>query len=282
MDENKRYKLFKLFLIFTILNILGIILYENLEKTNWVRRKPEFYIEGIKIKDNVENEKLNDNKDRESESISETDSKKNKAIKTDEMKVLIIGDSNAYLMSKNKDYYKKKYEVPVYWLAESGAKADFISKQLDVTVGQFMPQYVENSLTKNMQVSLLNEIKEKDITDVAVMLGVNSLEESSAKNLSKRLITLSKNANVRVYYVALLPYVDKSEYKIKNNDIINFNRLMKENLSESKIAYIDSYSMVTSLEGYENETTDGLHYSGVIYDKILDKIMDNIMQNNKK
>ena len=55
MDENKRYKLFKLFLIFTILNILGIILYENLGKTNWVRRKPEFYIEGIKIKDNVEN-----------------------------------------------------------------------------------------------------------------------------------------------------------------------------------------------------------------------------------
>ena len=246
MDENKRYKLFKLFLIFTILNILGIILYENLGKTNWVRRKPEFYIEGIKIKDNVGNEKLNDNKGRESESISKTDSKKNKAIKTDEMKVLIIGDSNAYLMSKNKDYYKKKYEVPVYWLAESGAKADFISKQLDVTVGQFMPQYVENSLTKNMHVSLLNEIKEKDITDVAVMLGVNSLEESSAKNLSKRLITLSKNANVRVYYVALLPYVDKSEYKIKNNDIINFNRLMKENLSESKIAYIDSYSMVAS------------------------------------
>ena len=72
MDENKRYKLFKLFLTFTILNILGIILYENLGKTNWVRRKPEFYIEGIKIKDNVENEKLNDNKGRESESRNES------------------------------------------------------------------------------------------------------------------------------------------------------------------------------------------------------------------
>lgn len=277
MNDNKRYRLFKLFLIFTILNILGIILYENIGKTNWFRKKPEFYVEGIKPED----KELEDNsKSQMKEVTGELKSGNGKTIKINERKILIIGDSNVYLMSKNKVYYNKKYEVPIYWLAESGAKADFISEKLNINLGKFMPQYIENSLTKNVQISLPNEIKEKGITDAVILLGVNSLGELSAKNLSKRLISLSESGKVRIHYVSLLPYVDKSKYKIKNKDIISFNKFVKEKLSESKINYIDVYDLITSTEGYKNETADGLHYSKVIYDKVLEKIMDSLMQNN--
>jgi len=281
MDDNKRYKLFKLFLIFTILNVFGLFLYENISENGLFRKRPEFYIESIKLEDKSENDISKTFGNKSSKGI-------NGQIKTDgakyekvvERKILIIGDSNVYLMSQNEEYYKSKYKDDIYWLAESGANTEFIAENLTVSFGKFNAKYVTNSFGKDKDISLVDEIRENGITDVVVLLGVNSLKEDSAKVLCDRLTKLDELSKTKTYYVSVLPYVNKSKYKIQNKEIIKFNEIMKEGLSSGRISYINAYGLLTATEEYKNETTDGLHYSSIIYDKIFEEIISSIMQNS--
>lgn len=268
MDENKRYRLFKLFLIFTILNIFGIFVYENISQSGLFKKRPEFYIESIKPEPEGESEGENENNNEIEGS--------HKAAANDilpERKILFIGDSNIYLMSQNSNYYNKKYGDKIYWVAESGATVNFIEKDNKIAVGKFMPEYVSNTLTKTKIIDLKAEIKSNKITDIAVLLGTNSLGNDSAKDLSEKLINLSKESVARVYCVSLLPYVDKSKYEINDDDIIKFNSRVKEKLMNSLVKYLDIYTLVKSIKGYKNETEDGLHYNRAIYDKVFDEIM---------
>ena len=281
MDDNQRYKLFKLFLIFTILNLFGIFLYENISESRLLRKRPEFYIESIKPERVSVDEEHKASDDGASVSkkddVKADDTKKGKKA---ERKILIIGDSNAYLMSQNEEYYKGKYKSSIYWLAESGVGTEFIDNNLAVSFGELKSKYAKNSLGKAKKIFLLDEIKEKGITDIAVMLGVNSLKTDSANSLCDIMLKLNELSGSEVYYISVLPYVDKSRYKIQNKNIIKFNNIMKKRLDVSKINYVDAYGLLTETEEYKKETADGLHYSTMIYDRILDKIMNSLVQNN--
>ena len=259
MNENKRYKLFKLILIITILNVFGIFLYENVVGTGLFKGKPEFYIETIKHegKSGTMNETNGDG-------ISSYVSGDKSGNHGDA--VLIIGDSNIYLMSRNK--------------RESGAGAGLIGDDLVVKLGLINPDYTENSLTTADKTDVLKEIREKSIGNIVVMLGVNSLGDGYAKDLSGKLKKISETTGAKVSYISILPYIDKSKYHISLADILKFNSLMKDELKDTNIRYIDAYAIVESIEGYKNETSDGLHYSKKIYDNLFDKIIKIIVENN--
>lgn len=197
-----------------------------------------------------------------------------------ERKVLIIGDSNAYLMSRNEEYYKNRYKNSIYWLAESGASIEFINEDLTVNVGRFNKKYAKNSLVKAKEISIKDEVVKKGITDIVVLLGVNSLGKTAAETLCHRLIKLDEISGVEVHYVSVLPYVNKDRYKLDNNDIIKFNDIMRKKLVLNNVSYIDAYGLLVGTDGYEDETTDGIHYSQGIYTKIFEKIMGDIVQNN--
>lgn len=281
MDDNKRYRLFKLFLAFTILNIFGIFLYENASENGLFRKKPEFYIEFIKSGSNAEEK--NSKAGTEALPENKSDAAKLTGSKDDDMrerKVLIIGDSNAYLMSRNEEYYKNRYKNSIYWLAESGASIEFINEDLTVSVGRFNKKYAKNSLVKAKEISIKDEVVKKGITDIVVLLGVNSLGKTAAETLCHRLIKLDEISGAEVHYVSVLPYVNKDRYKLDNNDIIKFNDIMRKKLELNNVSYIDAYGLLAGTDGYENETTDGIHYSQGIYTKIFEKIMGDIVQNN--
>lgn len=273
MNENKRYKLFKLILIITILNVFGIFLYENVVGTGLFKGKPEFYIETIKHegKSGTMNETNGDG-------ISSYVSGDKPGNQGDA--VLIIGDSNIYLMSRNKREYEKKYDRKVYWVAESGAGAGLIGDDLVVKLGLVNPDYTENSLTTADKTDVLKEIREKSIGNIVVMLGVNSLGDGYAKDLSGKLKKISETTGAKVSYISILPYIDKSKYHISLADILKFNSLMKDELKDTNIRYVDAYAIVEGIEGYKNETSDGLHYSKKIYDNLFDKIIKLIVENN--
>lgn len=278
MDDNKRYKLFKLILIFTILNVFGIFLYENIYEKGLFRKRPEFYVESVKS----EPSKTEISK-KTGGSILKNEGEQTEVArdeKSAERKILIIGDSNVYLMSQNDEYYKRKYKNNIYWLAESGVTTEFIDENLKVSFGKLNTNYAKNSLSKAKEISLLDEIGGKEITDIVVLLGVNSLEEPYAKSLCDKLIKLKELSKAEVYYVSVLPYVNKARYKINNVDIVKFNNTMKNRLASGGINYVDAYGLLTGTEEYKSETTDGLHYSSKIYDKILEKIMASLVQNN--
>lgn len=278
MDDNKRYKLFKLILIFTILNVFGIFLYENIYEKGLFRKRPEFYVESVKS----EPSKTEISK-KTGGSILKNEGEQTEVArdeKSAERKILIIGDSNVYLMSQNDEYYKRKYKNNIYWLAESGVTTEFIDENLKVSFGKLNTNYAKNSLSKAKEISLLDEIGGKEITDIVVLLGVNSLEEPYAKSLCDKLIKLKELSKAEVYYVSVLPYVNKARYKINSVDIVKFNNAMKKRLALSGIDYIDAYGLLTETDEYKSETTDGIHYSSIIYDKIFEKIMTGLVQNN--
>ena len=278
MDDNKRYKLFKLILIFTILNVFGIFLYENIYEKGLFRKRPEFYVESVKS----EPSKTEISK-KTGGSILKNEGEQTEVArdeKSAERKILIIGDSNVYLMSQNDEYYKRKYKNNIYWLAESGVTTEFIDENLKVSFGKLNTNYAKNSLSKAKEISLLDEIGGKEITDIVVLLGVNSLEEPYAKSLCDKLIKLKELSKTEVYYVSVLPYVNKARYKINSVDIVKFNNVMKKGLTLSGINYVDAYGLLTETDEYKSETTDGLHYSPIIYDKIFEKIMTGLVQNN--
>ena len=149
-----------------------------------------------------------------------------------------------------------------------------------VSFGKLNTNYAKNSLSKAKEISLLDEIGGKEITDIVVLLGVNSLEEPYAKSLCDKLIKLKELSKAEVYYVSVLPYVNKARYKINSVDIVKFNNAMKKRLALSGIDYIDAYGLLTETDEYKSETTDGIHYSSIIYDKIFEKIMTGLVQNN--
>ena len=278
MDDNKRYKLFKLILIFTILNVFGIFLYENIYEKRLFRKRPEFYVESIKS----EPSKTEISK-KTGSSILKNEGEHTEVARDEKSavrKILFIGDSNVYLMSQNDEYYKSKYKNNIYWLAESGVTTEFIDENLKVSFGKLNTNYAKNSLSKAKEISLLDEIGGKEITDIVVLLGVNSLEEPYAKSLCDKLIKLKELSKAEVYYVSVLPYVNKARYKINSVDIVKFNNVMKKGLTLSGINYVDAYGLLTETEEYKSETTDGLHYSSIIYDKIFEKIMTGLVQNN--
>ena len=278
MDDNKRYKLFKLILIFTILNVFGIFLYENIYEKGLLRKRPEFYVESIKS----EPSKTEISK-KTGSSILKGGGEQPEVVRDEkpaERKMLIIGDSNVYLMSQNDEYYKRKYKNNIYWLAESGVTTEFIDENLKVSFGKLNTNYAKNSLSKAKEISLLDEIGGKEITDIVVLLGVNSLEEPYAKSLCDKLIKLKELSKAEVYYVSVLPYVNKARYKINSVDIVKFNNVMKKGLTLSGINYVDAYGLLTETDEYKSETTDGIHYSSIIYDKIFEKIMTGLVQNN--
>lgn len=278
MDDNKRYKLFKLILIFTILNVFGIFLYENIYEKGLFRKRPEFYVESVKS----EPSKTEISK-KTGGSILKNEGEQTEVArdeKSAERKILIIGDSNVYLMSQNDEYYKRKYKNNIYWLAESGVTTEFIDENLKVSFGKLNTNYAKNSLSKAKEISLLDEIGGKEITDIVVLLGVNSLEEPYAKSLCDKLIKLKELSKAEVYYVSVLPYVNKARYKINSVDIVKFNNAMKKRLALSGIDYVDAYGLLTETDEYKSETTDGIHYSSIIYDKIFEKIMTGLVQNN--
>ena len=229
MDDNKRYKLFKLILIFTILNVFGIFLYENIYEKGLFRKRPEFYVESVKSKPS----KTEISK-KTGSSILKNEGEQTEVArdeKSAERKILIIGDSNVYLMSQNDEYYKRKYKNNIYWLAESGVTTEFIDENLKVSFGKLNTNYAKNSLSKAKEISLLDEIGGKEITDIVVLLGVNSLEEPYAKSLCDKLIKLKELSKTEVYYVSVLPYVNKARYKINSVDIVKFNNVMKRGLT---------------------------------------------------
>ena len=131
MNENKRYKLFKLFLIFTMLNILAMLLYEQVEWKSLLKKKPEFYVKSIRNEIKKDGEKVETNTKEETSGMGG-----NKVFEIKEKKLLLLGDSNVFLMSQNREEYEEKIDEKIYWLAESGVGTEFIDYELKVRLGK--------------------------------------------------------------------------------------------------------------------------------------------------
>ena len=203
--------------------------------------------------------------------------KKNKKKKKIVKKTLIIGDSVAYGMSLGENSYTGvKGADDYYWVTEGGTGIGLIDDELHIILGKTMPESVRNTLTKSKNIDILKEVKRKKIKNIVIGLGLNGLSEFSAKNAVKRMKRLKKKTKCRVFFLSVMPVVNKGIYKVRDSEVVDYNRMIKEGIKKTGIIYIDAYKVVKKQEGYENMTNDGIHYSSGIYNKVFKEIIRKI------
>ena len=125
-----------------------------------------------------------------------------------------------------------------------------------------------NFLNKNYK-DVLQKMSENDI--LVINLGINDLY-----NIEKYIDLINSiEINNKIYVVSVNPVDEQKEleygYNIKNEDIISFNKSLKNKLNTS-ICFIDTYSV---LKENSFDTLDGIHYTDETYISILDQIENN-------
>ncbi len=280
VSDKTRYRLYRIFLILTIVNIVFIVLHENsyFSSVQTVKTESRTALDesDTKVAEKTEEVSyINEDMPEETAGAEEIVEAKPEDAQDVRNNVLIIGDSNIYLMSRNRAEYSKMHEAfEIYWITESGVSVDFITEELEVELGRVSPDLMINTLNGKMSVDLVKEMENNKIRDVFVMLGINQLNDKTAEVVSDRLLKLAEASGSKISYVAVLPFVDKGRYSINNGDIVKHNEDVRQRLAGTAVGYIDAYSPVKNFDGYEAETSDGIHYSENIYDGIFHKMME--------
>ena len=119
------------------------------------------------------------------------------------------------------------------------------------------------------KVTLLEDMKNKDIDTVYIMLGVNELGwaypevfKLKYKELIEKIREIKPNINI--YVQSIIPVtkeIDSTNKYINNNRIKKYNDLIKELANELDVKYLDVASALVNDEGYlpSQASTDGIH-----------------------
>lgn len=234
-------------------------------------------------KDEVKNdkekvgEKKSKEKKRKKEVIKKTATKKKKS---DKRETLIIGDSLAYAMSLNNTYTGVDKKNDYYWLTEGGVSIDFIPENLKITLGKVMKKATTNTFTSLKQIDLVKEIKEKEVKNVAILLGINGSSEQNAKKTVERMTAIKEKTGCKVFYISALPIIDakarKYEYSVVDSNNKKYNSWVREGMRGKDLIYVDSYNKVKNYASHVSYTTDGIHYRKEVYNKVIELLEEEI------
>lgn len=144
-------------------------------------------------------------------------------------------------------------------------------------------KFIKNSNGK--EITLLEDMKSKNIKKVYIMLGVNELGWSYPEVFKvkyKELIDEIRKVqpDCEIYLQSIIP-VTKSRNetdKIYNNsNIQKFNKLIKEVAGEKNVKYLDVQSALVNSQGYlpDEASTDGIHISPSYCKKWLSYLKNN-------
>lgn len=229
----------------------------------------------IKITENNENnESKNENLNSESEnenteSTEQTENDANVANKTREFnnKVAFIGDSRtqAFLM------YAGLSDVVDY---------TSIGLMVDTAITK---QFITND--KGEKITLLEDLKNRNVDTVYIMLGVNelgwvysSIFIKKYEELIDKIIELKPNCEVILQSIIPVTKTKSDSDKIYNNTrITEYNTLIKEMASRKNIKYIDLVPILTDENGNlpEKASPDGIHLNKEYCLKWLDCLKNN-------
>lgn len=135
------------------------------------------------------------------------------------------------------------------------------------------------------KVTLLQDMKEKNIKKVYIMLGVNELGWSYPqvfKSKYKELINEIRKVkpNIEIYVQSIIPVTksrDKSDKYFNNTRIEKYNQLIKEVSEEENVKYLNVQSALVNSDGYlpEEASTDGIHIGKSYCEKWLEYLKNN-------
>lgn len=226
----------------------------------------------IKITENNEskNENLNSESENENtESTEQIENDANVANKTREFnnKVAFIGDSRtqAFLM------YAGLSDVVDY---------TSIGLMVDTAITK---QFITND--KGEKITLLEDLKNRNVDTVYIMLGVNelgwvysSIFIKKYEELIDKIIELKPNCEIIIQSIIPVTKTKSDSDKIYNNTrITEYNTLIKEMASRKNVKYIDLVPILTDENGNlpEKASPDGIHLNKEYCLKWLDCLKNN-------
>ena len=215
---------------------------------------------------NSKNETIEENNDKHEDKKEETTINKSTNVKFDET-VAFIGDSRTqgFIM------YNGLKNVQDY---------SYVGLMVDTAVSK---KFVKTS--NGEKITLLEDMKGKNIKRVYIMLGVNELGwsypqvfKSKYKELIKEIKKIKPNA--QIYVQSIIPVTksrDKSDKYFNNTRIEQYNKLVKEVASEENVEYLNVQSALVNSESYLPEETspDGIHIGKSYCEKWLEYLKNN-------
>ena len=213
-----------------------------------------------------ENKKEEISETKEESKSDETIINKSSNVKFDET-VAFIGDSRTqgFIM------YNGLKDVQDY---------SYVGLMVDTAVSK---KFVKTS--NGEKITLLEDMKGKNIKRVYIMLGVNELGwsypqvfKSKYKELIKEIKKIKPNA--QIYVQSIIPVTksrDKSDKYFNNTRIEQYNKLVKEVALEENVEYLNVQSALVNSEGYLPEETspDGIHIGKSYCEKWLEYLKNN-------
>lgn len=261
MDKKKINKQ-KIFLII-ILSIVLITFVVLITIKNTNKNKPENKPINNFVQQN-ENQTINESKN---EINNEIENETN--ISTEEN---TVKNENA-----SKDVSNKKFDSSVAFIGDSRTQGFLMYTGLkDVVDYTYIGLMVDTTVTKEFikasggkKVTILEDMKTKDIDTVYIMLGINELGWSYSQVFVKYYGNLideirKVKPNCKIYLQSIIPVTkgkSDSDDIYNNNNIRKYNELIKKLAQDKNVTYLDVASYLADSRGNlpSSASTDGVH-----------------------
>ena len=246
-------------------------------------------IAGTFVIKNVNKESTDDNKYSKINQI--IDSSQNNTVKNEEG-----NKESGDLKEENKDTSKNKpveFDSTVAFIGDSRTQGLIMYNGLkEVQDYSYIGLMVDMAITKEFvqtqdgkKITLLQDMKNKNIKSVYIMLGLNEIGWSYPQVFKikyKELINEIKKIqpNCKIYIQSIIPM---TKSKSDNDEIFNnknvekFNKLVKEVAKEENVTYLDVKSTLVDSQGYlpEEASMDGVHLDIDYCEKWLNYLKNN-------
>ena len=281
---RKKKRMFSSFVPLILIIIIGgfvgnkILQENNLEGNNTINN-----IENIEdanmlentATENIVNQIENNNTSNQNTSTAETNEIKNES------------SSNS---SNNSEV---KFDRTVAFIGDSRTQGFIMYNGLKIIQDySYIGLMVDTAMTKEFvktsngnKITLLQDMANKNIKKVYIMLGVNELGWSYPqvfKAKYKELISEIRKVkpNCQIYVQSIIPMTKSksdSDKIFNNTNVEKFNQLVQEVAEEEKVTYLDVKSVLVDKNGYlpEEASTDGIHIDKKYCEKWLTYLKNN-------
>lgn len=177
----------------------------------------------------------------------------------------------------SKDVSNKKFDSSVAFIGDSRTQGFLMYTGLkDVVDYTYIGLMVDTAVTKEFvkasggkKVTILEDMKTKDIDTVYIMLGINELGWSYSQVFVKYYGNLideirKVKPNCKIYLQSIIPVTkgkSDSDDIYNNNNIRKYNELIKKLAQDKNVTYLDVASYLADSSGNlpSSASTDGIH-----------------------
>ena len=263
--KNRKFNKIKIVTPIIVAIILIIFIsFKNNKKENGKEAQENNTINNTTIQENIIEE--NNTIDNELSKENTTDKAK-----------INVGENELKDETKNEEISSKKFDNSVAFIGDSRTQGFLMYTGLkDVVDYTYIGLMVDTAVTKEFvktndgkKVTILQDMKTKNIDTVYIMLGVNELgwsyDQVFVKYYGNLIDEIRKvKPNCKIYLQSIIPVTKEksdSDDIYNNNNIRSYNELIKKLAQDKNVIYLDVANYLSDNNGNlpSSASTDGIH-----------------------